>query len=262
MGYRRSHRYRRACRRDRSRPCAASPGRRRGGRRRHPDRAGNRSARQGLHITAVVVLAEKGAAVIGPFEDDRLAGEIAEADGLPGDVPGTESRGRRAQPHRRVTARLRQCSHRGEGNPCDRDNIEDPRCQVGHHAPPSDRGTLRIGKALPVVWSYRLGSALRRISNLPKFLPCKRPMKASGALSSPSTMSSRYLIWPLLTRGATVARNSGWRWRWSLTMKPWILRRLRTTAPRLGPGRSVWSLYSAIMPHMTMRPKSLSRGNT
>src|SRR5258708_32464545 len=84
-----------------------------------------------------------------------------------------------------------------------RDNVEDPRCQVGHHAPPSDRGTLRIGKALPVVWSYRLGSLLRPISNLPKFLPFSRPVKASGALSSPSPMSSGYLIVPLFANGAT-----------------------------------------------------------
>ena len=51
-------------------------------------------------------------------------------------------------------------------------------------------------------------------------------------------------------------------------MKPWMRSRLRTTGPRFGPGGAPdasapgATLYCATMPHITMRAKSLKRGNT
>ena len=52
-------------------------------------------------------------------------------------------------------------------------------------------------------------------------------------------------------------------------MKPWMRSRLRTTGAEVGPGRRAGGigapapvLYCAIMPHITMRPKSLKRGKT
>src|SRR5262249_37615473 len=45
-------------------------------------------------------------------------------------------------------------------------------------------------------------------SILPKFLPCSRPRNAAGAFSSPSTMSSRYLMRPLLIHSPTSRRKS------------------------------------------------------
>ena len=43
---------------------------------------------------------------------------------------------------------------------------------------------------------------------------------------------------------------------------PWIVTRLPTTKPRLGPGGGAGSLYCATMPHMITRAKVLSRSNT
>src|ERR1700730_4035201 len=108
----------------------------------------------------------------------------------------------------------------------------------------------------------RVGSSPSLTTSLPKLRPCKRPTNASGARSRASTMSSRYLSSPLFNNGAAIARYSPKRCHWSLTINPWILSRLRTADVRLGPGRGSISLYSATMPHITMRPKSLSRGNT
>src|SRR3954454_20826848 len=72
--------------------------------------------------------------------------------------------------------------------------------------------------------------------SLPKFLPCNNPIKAAGALSMPSMMSSRYLSWPERTSGAAISRYSERSAAWSETIKPWILSRLRTAATRLGRG--------------------------
>src|SRR6266478_4039001 len=108
----------------------------------------------------------------------------------------------------------------------------------------------------------RVGSSPSLTTSLPKLRPCSRPINASGARSRPSTMSSRYFSSPLFNSGAAIARYSAKRCHWSLTMKPWILSRLRTAEVRLGPGRGSTPLYSATMPHMTMRAKSLSRGKT
>src|SRR5262249_55948398 len=58
----------------------------------HPDRGV--FLLQRLHVAAVIVLADKRAAVIRPFEDDDLAGIIAEPDVLAGEVEGTELRRR------------------------------------------------------------------------------------------------------------------------------------------------------------------------
>ena len=48
-----------------------------------------------------------------------------------------------------------------------------------------------------------------RITRLPKFSPRRSPMKASGAFSSPSMISSRYLILPLSIQAAISLVNSG-----------------------------------------------------
>ena len=47
-----------------------------------------------------------------------------------------------------------------------------------------------------------------RTTSLPKLLPFSRPIKASGAFSRPSTMSSRYLICPDLTQALICSKNS------------------------------------------------------
>ncbi len=57
----------------------------------------------------------------------------------------------------------------------------------------------------------RLGHAVQRAtrtSSLPRLAPLKRPMKARGVASMPSTMSSRYLILPLVSHSDIWARNS------------------------------------------------------
>src|SRR5271170_6161395 len=56
------------------------------------------------------MLADKRAAVIGPFEDDGLAGEISEADGSARDVLRAERRRRRPGP--RGDLRLGDTGHR------------------------------------------------------------------------------------------------------------------------------------------------------
>src|ERR1700693_4635159 len=48
----------------------------------------------------------------------------------------------------------------------------------------------------------------------------------------------------------------------SETMKPWIVTRLPTTKPRLGPGGNSASLYCETMPHIATRANGLSRSNT
>ena len=53
-----------------------------------------------------------------------------------------------------------------------------------------------------------LGGETRTIT-LPKFSPRNSPIKARGAFSRPSTMSSRYLMRPSRTNGPTSARKSG-----------------------------------------------------
>ena len=63
-------------------------------------------------------------------------------------------------------------------------------------------------------------SAVTRTITLPKFSPRKSPIKARGAFSNPSTISSRYLIRPSRTRGPTSARNSGCWLAKSNTMNP------------------------------------------
>jgi len=47
------------------------------------------------------------------------------------------------------------------------------------------------------------------ISTLPKFRPSSIPMKAVGACASPSVISSRYLIFPLLIPADTISKNAG-----------------------------------------------------
>ena len=59
-----------------------------------------------------------------------------------------------------------------------------------------------------------------RTITLPKFSPRKSPIKARGAFSRPSTMSSRYLMRPSRTSGPTSARKSGCWLAKSNTMKP------------------------------------------
>src|SRR5689334_10968614 len=63
-------------------------------------------------------------------------------------------------------------------------------------------------------------------SCLPKFLPFRRPMNASGAEARPCDTDSRYFILPLATSLPTSARPCGHRSRCSVTMKPCSLTRL------------------------------------
>ena len=60
----------------------------------------------------------------------------------------------------------------------------------------------------PAAREVRVGSSPACTSSLPKFLPCSMPMNAAAALSSPSTMSSRYLSAPLRTHMASIANAS------------------------------------------------------
>jgi hypothetical protein len=53
-----------------------------------------------------------------------------------------------------------------------------------------------------------VGSSPSLIKSLPKLRPFSRPIKASGARSRPSTMSSQYFSSPLRTSGAAIARYS------------------------------------------------------
>src|SRR5215213_2410623 len=77
-----------------------------------------------------------------------------------------------------------------------------------------------------------------RTTSLPKFLPLSRPMKAWGALSRPSTTSSRYLILPSRSHSPTsVANSRAWAWK-SQTMKPRMVRRFVNTARKIAAVRS------------------------
>ena len=55
---------------------------------------------------------------------------------------------------------------------------------------------------------HRIPYDATRTISLPKLRPCSRPMKASGARSRPSTMSSRYLMRPARTQAETSRRKS------------------------------------------------------
>ena len=55
---------------------------------------------------------------------------------------------------------------------------------------------------------HRIPYDATRTITLPKLRPCSRPMKASGARSRPSTMSSRYLMRPARTQAETSRRKS------------------------------------------------------
>src|SRR5262245_2364777 len=99
-------------------------------------------------------------------------------------------------------------------------------------------------------------------SILPKFLPCSRPRNAAGACSSPSTMSSLYVMLPLPTLSPISRRKSACFAAKSETMNPRRRRRLRRTDNMSGPGMGVVMLYCAISPQTGMRAKSLSSGQT
>ena len=107
-----------------------------------------------------------------------------------------------------------------------------------------------------------------RTRSLPKFLPLSRPMNVCGAFSSPSTMSSRYLMRPSLDPAGHVAQEIvlqsgevpddeaadgeplGQHWRGS------------TCGTRFGPAGNSVALYCAISPHTGTRAKKLSSGST
>src|SRR5215203_6247688 len=77
-----------------------------------------------------------------------------------------------------------------------------------------------------------------RTTSLPKFRPLSRPMKAWGALSRPSTTSSRYLIRPSRSHWPTsVANSRACAWK-SQTMKPRMVRRFVKTARKIAAVRS------------------------
>ena len=65
--------------------------------------------------------------------------------------------------------------------------------------------------------------------HLAEVLARRSPIKARGAFSRPSTMSSRYLMRPSRTRGPTSARKSGCWFAKSNTMKPRSVSRLVNT---------------------------------
>ena len=68
------------------------------------------------------------------------------------------------------------------------------------------------GKAKHGLSSNDIASVATRTTSFPKFLPTRRPIKAAGAFSSPSTKSSRYFILPWLTQVPIWEANSGYRW--------------------------------------------------
>src|SRR5216684_7380731 len=81
------------------------------------------------------MLANERTAVIGPFEDDRLADVIVEAHGLSGNIPRGETRRRRAGPRRGAgPSRLGRQVQRTENETGDRDDTHDVRIKLSHGA--------------------------------------------------------------------------------------------------------------------------------
>lgn len=79
----------------------------------------------------------------------------------------------------------------------------------------STQAVIRLGTAsrlsvAPSVVPETLaqGTSAMRTMALPKFLPFRRPMKASGAFSNPSVTSSRYFNWPLETQAPIWSWNA------------------------------------------------------
>src|SRR5215831_4212559 len=86
----------------------------RGGDRQPRDTGRGVFALQRLHVAAVVMLADERAAVIGPFEHDRLPRIVGEADGLAGNIGSTEG-GRRLADRCRRGGRHSRRPLNGEG---------------------------------------------------------------------------------------------------------------------------------------------------
>src|SRR6266480_4855333 len=83
-------------------------------------------------------------------------------------------------------------------------------------------------------------------SIFPRFSPRSSPMNAAGAFSIPSTKVSSSRILPSLSQPLMSRWTSGRRSKWSEMMKPLIVSRLARAGMRLGPGRSLVSLYCDI----------------
>ncbi len=78
--------------------------------------------------------------------------------------------------------------------------------------PQAAQTNIAVTMAIRRIFRSRLlaqpGTAPSRTTSLPKLRPCSSPINAAGARSRPSTMSSRYLISPLLIKGAAIDRYS------------------------------------------------------
>jgi hypothetical protein len=70
-------------------------------------------------------------------------------------------------------------------------------------------GTRHAAASDPLEARRSAGRHATRTINFPKFFPSSNPMNASGACSSPSTMSSRSLTRPSRTHAFISSKNSG-----------------------------------------------------
>jgi hypothetical protein len=71
-------------------------------------------------------------------------------------------------------------------------------------------GAAYLMKASPPGYGFdAVGSRLTRMIFLPKFSPFKRRISSRGAFSSPSVMSSRYLMRPSLNHAFMSVTKSG-----------------------------------------------------
>src|SRR5262249_908004 len=102
------------------------------------------------------------------------------------------------------------------------------------------------------------GSGPSLTCSLPKFSPRSRPMKARGAFSMPSTISSLNLMRSVRTQSAICRSAAGHLPAKSETMKPRIATRRPTNSPsRRGPISAAGALYCEIDPHRATRAKGL-----
>src|SRR2546422_1089420 len=107
-----------------------------------------------------------------------------------------------------------------------------------------------------------VGSSPTLTTSLPKFLPRKRPMNASGAFSRPTTTSSRYRSLPSRSHAEQSRWKSAKRSACSETMKPRMSARLTRSGDGFGPGGGSAALYCEIRPQSGMRANGLMSRRT
>src|SRR5205823_570127 len=106
-----------------------------------------------------------------------------------------------------------------------------------------DRPLVARAARLCVQQDLSVGSSPTLTTSLPKFRPRRRPRKAWGACSSPTTTSSRYVSFPARYHWLMSRRKSARRSMWSETMKPLMSARFIRIGARFGPGGSSSALY-------------------